>query len=61
MNTDTNQIEKKTQSIIDSMVSSSKKEKHKLVEELWEYCMKFPNDYELGKNLRMFILTQTMK
>jgi hypothetical protein len=43
------------------MVGSSKKEKHKLVEELWEYCMKYPNDYDLGKNIRIFILTQTMK
>ena len=61
MNTDTNQTERKNQSIIDSMLGNSKKEKHKLVEELWEYCRKYPNDYDLGKNIRNFIITQTLK
>jgi hypothetical protein len=35
-------------------------EKNKLVQELWEYCRKYPNDTDLGKNIRQFILLETM-
>lgn len=61
MNTDINTTQKKKNSIIDTMLDGSKKENYKLIEELWDYCKEFPNDYDLGKNLRMFILTKTIK
>lgn len=35
-------------------------EKNKLIEELWEYCRKYPNDTDLGKNLRQFILLESI-
>lgn len=61
MNTETKTAQNGNQSVIDTFQNSSRREKHKLVEELWEYCRKYPNDTDLGKNLRMFILTQSMK
>jgi hypothetical protein len=59
MNTDTEKIETNSKSVFEKMIGKNIIEKHKLMEELWEYCKKYPNDSDLGKNLRMFILTQT--
>ena len=66
MSTDTNLTEKIANNenhnrIIEAMVGNSKLERHKLVEELWEYCRKYPNDTDLGVNIRKFILLEAMK
>ena len=66
MNTDTNDNKKNSiiennDLTIESMVGNSKSEKHKLVEELWNFCRKYPNDTDLGINIRKFILLETMK
>jgi hypothetical protein len=66
MNTDTNDNKKNSiiennDLTIESMVGNSKSEKHKLVEELWNFCRKYPNDTDLGVNIRKFILLETMK
>ena len=66
MSTDTNETKKNSFNennnlTIESMVGNSKSEKYKLVEELWEYCRKYPNDTDLGVNIRKFILLEAMK
>jgi len=66
MSTDTNETKKNSFNenndlTIESMVGNSKSEKHKLVEELWNFCRKYPNDTDLGVNIRKFILLETMK
>lgn len=49
-----------SQSAIQAILKFSKSEKTKLIEELWEFCRKYPNDSDLGKNLRSFILLKSM-
>lgn len=36
-------------------------EKNKLIEELWDFCKKYPNDSDLGRNLREFILLRAFR
>lgn len=61
MSTDTEKKEiKLSPSIIEAMVKLSKEDRTKLVEKLWEYCRDYPNDTDLGRNLRKFILLESM-
>lgn len=61
MSTDTEKKETNlTQSIKEFMIRASREEKMKLIEKLWDYCKRYPNDSDLGKNLREFILVESM-